>query len=156
MKSSSDRTPNGNTHGTTTTLLKEEEKSSTVPVPSDCVLIDIKEGLRQPISVISAINENSGNKSSNLNNRVSSSDPTSKGIAAGPMTKLPKEEKKLSTIPIPSEGVLVYIKEVIRQPTNVVNDLNEGNGNGSSNPTDKMSIRRKKIPPTRGDDFLWG
>ena len=155
-QSSSDPTPNGNAPGTTTKLLKDEEKSSTIPIPSECVLIDIKEGMSQPISAISVINADSENKSSNLNNRVSSSDPTSKGNVTGPTTKAPKEEKKPSTIPIPSEDVLFDIKEVIRQPTNIVNTINEDNGNGSSNPNNKMSIRRKKIPPARGDDFLWG
>jgi hypothetical protein len=156
MKSSSDLTPNGNAARTTTKLLKEEEKPSTIPIPGERVLIDIKEVIRQPINVVSAISEDSGNKSSNSNNRTSSSDPTSKENAAGPTTKVPKEEKKPSTIPIPSECVLVDIKEVIRQPISVVSTINEDNWNGSSNPNNKMSIRRKKIPPTRGDDFLWG
>ena len=155
MQSSSDPTPNGNAPGTTTELLKDEEKSSTIPIPSECVLVDIKEGMRQPISAISVINADSVNKSNNLNNRVSSSDPTSKGNVIGPTTKALKEEKKPSTIPISSEDVLFDIK-VTRQPTNIVNTINEDNGNGSSNPNNKMSSRRKKIPPARGDDFLWG
>jgi len=153
MQSSSDPTSNGNASGTTTELLKDKEKSSTIPIPSECVLVDIKEGMRQPISVINADNVN---KSSNLNNRVSSSDPTSKGNVIGPMTKALREEKKPSTIPIPSEDVLFDIKEGIRQPINIVNVINEDNGNGSSYPNNKMSSRRKKTPPARGDDFLWG
>jgi hypothetical protein len=56
MESSSDPTTNGNAPRTTTKILKEEVKSSTIPVPSECVLIDIKEGMREPISFISAIN----------------------------------------------------------------------------------------------------
>jgi len=73
-------------------------------------LINIKEVIRQPINVVSEISEDSGNKSSNSNNRTSSSDPTSMENAVGPTTKVPKEEKKPSTIPIPSECVLVDIK----------------------------------------------
>jgi len=156
MKSSSDLTPNGNATRTTTKLPKEEDKTSTIPIPSEYVLINIKEVIRQPINVVSEISEDSGNKSCNSNNRTSSSNPTSKKNAAGPTTKVPKEETKPSTIPTPSECVLVDIKEVIRQPISVVSTINEDNGNGSSNPNNKMSIRRKKIPPTRGDDFLWG
>jgi hypothetical protein len=105
--------------------------------------------IRQPISVVSAVSEDSGNESSNPNNRTLSSDPTPNGSAAGPTTKVPKEGEKPSTIPIPSECVLVDIKEVIRQSISVVSALSEDNGNGSSNPNNRMSIRRKKIPPTR-------
>jgi len=78
-KSSSDPTPNGNDPGTTTKLLKEEEKSSTIPIPSECVLIDIKEGMRQPISAISAINENEdgGNKPRRQPTNVDTSVPRS-------------------------------------------------------------------------------
>ena len=126
---------------------KEEEKPSTIPIPSECVLIDIKEVISQQINVVSVISEDSGNKSSNSNNRTSSSDPTSKENAARPTTKEPKEEKKLSIIPIPSECVLADIKEVTKQPISVVRTINEDNGNGSSNPNNKMSFRRKKIPP---------
>jgi hypothetical protein len=51
---------------------------------------------------------------------------------------------------------VVDIKEVIRQPISVVSAVSEDSGNESSNPNNKISIRRKKIPLTRGNDFLWG
>jgi hypothetical protein len=70
--------------------------------------------------------------------------------------RIKKKEMKPSAIPIPNEDVLTDIEEAIRQPTNIVNTINEDNGNGSSNSNNKMSSRRKKIPPPRGDDFLWG
>jgi hypothetical protein len=119
-------------------------------------LIDIKEVMKQPIGAISVLNEDSGNKTSNPNNRMSSSYLIPKEKTTGPNKEAPKEEKKPSTIPIFSECVLVDVKEVTRQSTSVVRSIGEDNGYGSSNPDNKTSNRRKKIPPARGDDFLWG
>ena len=59
----------------------------------------------------------------------------------------------LSTSPIPSECVSVYRKKVLRQSISVVS---EDSLNDSSERNNRMSIRRKKIPFTRGNDFLWG
>jgi hypothetical protein len=156
MKSSSDPTSNGSAAGPTSKVLKEGEKPSTIPIPNECVLADIKEVIRQPISIVSAVSEDSGNESSNPNNRTSSSDPSPNGSAAGPSTKVLKEGEKPSTIPIPNECVLVDTKEVISQPTSVISVVSEDSGNESSNPHNRMSIRRKKIPLYRGNDFLWG
>jgi hypothetical protein len=156
MKLSADPTPNGSAAGTTTKVLKEGEKPSTIPIHSECVSVDIKEVTKQPIRVISAISEDSVNEFSNPNNKTISSVPTPNESAAGHTTKILKEGEKPSTIPIPCECELVDTKEVLRQPISVVIAVGEDNGNESSNSNNRMSTRRKKIPPTRGDDFLWG
>jgi len=118
-------------------------------------LDNIKEVTRQPINVVSAVSEDSGNESSNPNNRTSSSDPTPNGSAPKPTIKVLKEGEKPSTILFSSECVLVDIKEVIRQPISAVSAVSEDSGNESSNLNKRVSIRRKKIPLTRGNDFLW-
>jgi endogenous inhibitor of DNA gyrase (YacG/DUF329 family) len=66
-----------------------------------------------------------------------------------------KEGEKSSAIPFSSECVLVDLKEVISQPNSVISAVSEDSGNESSNPINRMSSRRKKIPLTRGNDFLW-
>jgi len=45
---------------------------------------------------------------------------------------------------------------VIRQPISVGSAVSEDSGNESCNLNNRMSIRRKKIPLTRGNDFFMG
>ena len=90
--------------------------------------------------------------------KKSSSEPTPSGSAMEPSspvltTEVSTECEMLSTSPIPSECVSVYTKKVLRQPTSVVS---EDSLNDSSELNNRMSIRRKQIPLTRGNDFLWG
>jgi hypothetical protein len=142
-KPSSDPTPNGS--GT----------EPTTKVQSECVCVDIKEVIRQPINNVNAISEDSGNESNNPNNRMSASDPTPNGSEPDPTIKVHKEGEKSSTIPPSSECVLVELKEVISQPNSVISAVSEDSGSESGNPINRMSSRRKKIPHTRGNDFLW-
>jgi len=144
-KSFLDPTPKGDSTGPTTKVLKEGKKLSTIPIPIECVLDDIKEVTRQTINVASAVSEDSGNESSNPNNRTSSSDPTPNGSAPEPTIKVLKEGEKPSTIPFSSECVLVDIKEVIRQPISVVSAVSEDSGNESSNLNNRVSIRRRSL-----------
>ena len=110
---------------------------------------------RQTIKADNVISEDSGNESSNPNNRTSSLDSTLNESTAEPSSRILIEGEQLSTIPLSSECVLVDIKEVIRQPISVISVVSEDSGNKSCNLNNRMSIRRKKIPLTTGNDFLW-
>jgi hypothetical protein len=97
----------------------------------------------------------SGNESNTPHNGALSSVPTPYGSAPEPTSKVVKEGEKPAIIPLSSECVLVNLKEVISQPISVVSVVSEDSVNESSNPNNRMSNRRKKIPLTRGKDFLW-
>jgi hypothetical protein len=58
----------------------------TTKVQSECVCVDIKEVIRQPINNVNAISEDSENESNNPNNRTSASDPTPSGSEPDPTT----------------------------------------------------------------------
>ena len=110
MTSSTGPTPNGSATGPITKVPKEEEKLSTIPIPSECVLVTRKEVTRQTINADNVISEDSGNESSNPNNRTSSSDSTLDESTEEPSSKILKEGEQLSAIPFSSECVLVNKK----------------------------------------------
>ena len=88
--------------------------------------------------------------------KKSPTDPTPKESATGPTTRASKEWEKPSTVPIPSECESADIKKVIRQTNSATSAISEASVNESSDPNNRLSIRRKEIPLTRGNDFLWG
>ena len=65
---------------------------------------------RQTIKADNVISEDSGNESSNPNNRTSSSDSTLDESTEEPSSKILKEGEQLSAIPFSSECVLVNKK----------------------------------------------
>jgi hypothetical protein len=94
-KSSPDPTPNGSATGPTS------------KVQSECIWVNIKEVIRQPINDVNAVSEDSGKESNTPYDGASSSDPTPYGSALELTSKAVKEGEKPSIIPLSCECVLV-------------------------------------------------
>jgi hypothetical protein len=143
-----------------TKVLQEREKPSAIPSPNECVLVDIKQGSKQPTSDVKTISENDGNVSSNTNISLLSFALTPNVSAAGTTLKLLKDGEIPPTIPSPSECALDYIEEATNQPSSTVSMEHKNSGNVPSNSNNstlnnRAPIRRKKTPINRGSDFLW-